>query len=173
MPLVESRDGERLMHARLTQTPEGSVLGVSVSHALTDGFSFFLAKSMWAALARGEAVKAPPMQRLLQAPEPQVAAAMENLDPQTLLEKCGLFWSEPRQPAAALPNQIRIQLSADALADSADSTACARCRAFTCGIRSTVCSSPICRVCRSRSSTSGVERQRRCAWSRSSMAWRR
>lgn len=117
VPLVESRDGERLMHARLTQTPEGSVLGVSMSHALTDGFSFFLAMSMWAALARGEAVKAPPMQRLLQAPEPQVAAAMENLDPQTLLEKCGLFWSEPRQPSAALPNQVRIQLSADALAD--------------------------------------------------------
>jgi hypothetical protein len=117
VPFVESRDGERLMHARLTQTPEGSVLGVSMSHALTDGFSFFLAMSMWAALARGEAVKTPPTQRLLQAPEPLVAAAMKDLDAQKLLENCGLFWSEPRQVPAALPNQIRIQLSAAAIAD--------------------------------------------------------
>lgn len=117
VPFVESRDGARLMHARLTQTPEGSVLGVSMSHALTDGFSFFLAMSMWAALARGEAVKAPPLQRLLQAPEPLVAAAMEGLDPRTLLEKCGMFWGEPRQPAAAMPSRTRIHLSAASIAD--------------------------------------------------------
>jgi shikimate O-hydroxycinnamoyltransferase len=117
VPFVESRDGERLMHARLTQTPEGSVLGVSMSHALTDGFSFFLAMSMWAALARGEAVEAPPLQRLLQAPEQLVAAAMQRLDPHTLLDKCGLFWGKPRLPAAAMPSRTRIHLSAASIAD--------------------------------------------------------
>ncbi|HTU63691.1 MAG TPA: acyltransferase, partial [Polyangiales bacterium] len=67
VPLVKSFDGELLMHAQLTQTPEGSVLGVSMSHALVDGFSFFLAMQKWAALTRGAQVDAPVMERLLRA----------------------------------------------------------------------------------------------------------
>jgi hypothetical protein len=117
VPLVKSTDGERLMHARLTQTPEGSVLGVSMSHALTDGFSFFLAMRLWAALARGERVQAPPLQRFLRPSEEQVAAALDGLDAQALLENTGLFWGEARKPLAALPTQERIHLSSEAVAD--------------------------------------------------------
>jgi hypothetical protein len=105
------------MHARLTQTPEGSVLAVSISHALVDGFSFFLAMSKWAALTRGEQVSSPPMQRLLHAPESMVEAAMAGLDEQSVLAKTGMFWAEPRPAVDVLPRQERLHLSSAAIAD--------------------------------------------------------
>jgi hypothetical protein len=117
VPLVKSFDGERLMHAQLTQTPQGSVLGVSMSHALCDGFSFFLAMSKWAALTRGEQVEAPPTERLLRAPEAHVSAALSGLDERTLFEKTGLFWGEPRPAVETLPRQERVYLSSAALAE--------------------------------------------------------
>ncbi len=117
VPLVKSFDGELLMHARLTQTPEGSVLAVSMSHALVDGFSFFLAMQKWAALTRGEQVEAPVMERLLRAPESSVAAALSGLDERTLFENTGLFLSEPRPAVETLPRQERMYLSSAALAE--------------------------------------------------------
>ena len=117
VPLVRSFDGELMMHARLTQTPEGSVLAVSMSHALVDGFSFFLAMSKWAALARGEQVEAPVMERLLRAPESYVAAVLSGLDERTMLDKTGLFLTDPRPAVEALPRQERMHLSAAALAE--------------------------------------------------------
>jgi hypothetical protein len=117
VPLVRSFDGEPLMHARLTQTPEGSVLAVSMSHALVDGFSFFLAMSKWAALTRGEQVEAPVMERLLRAQESYVAASLADVEAQTLLEKTGLFLGEPRPAEDALPRQERLHLSAAALSE--------------------------------------------------------
>jgi shikimate O-hydroxycinnamoyltransferase len=117
VPLVKSFDREVLMHARLTQTPEGSVLGVSMSHALVDGFSFFLAMQKWAALTRGEQVEAPVMERLLRAPESYVAAALSGLDEHRLFENTGLFLSEPRPAVETLPRQERMYLSSAALAE--------------------------------------------------------
>jgi shikimate O-hydroxycinnamoyltransferase len=117
VPLVKSFDREVLMHARLTQTPEGSVLGVSMSHALVDGFSFFLAMQKWAALTRGEQVEAPVMERLLRAPESYVAAALSGLDERRLFENTGLFLSEPRPAVETLPRQERMYLSSAALAE--------------------------------------------------------
>jgi len=117
VPLVKSFDGEVLMHARLTQTPEGSALGVSMSHALVDGFSFFLAMQKWAALTRGEQVEAPVMERLLRAPESYVAAALSGLDERRLFENTGLFLSELRPEVETLPRQERISLSSAALAE--------------------------------------------------------
>jgi len=110
--VVRSADGQPLMHARITHTPNGSVLGVSMSHALVDGFSFFLALSRWAACARGEAIDAPPMRRLLQPSEAQVRAAAEELTPGLLLERSGLFWAEPRPEVRALPQPLSLQLRA-------------------------------------------------------------
>lgn len=115
--LVKSADGERLVRARLTQTPEGSVLAVSMSHALVDGFSFFLAMNMWAALARGESVTPPPMSRLLQPSEAQVREAMPHLDPQSLLARTGMFLSDGRPEVRQLPVQERMHLSRAELDD--------------------------------------------------------
>jgi len=117
--LVQSRDGEPLMTARLTQTPNGSILGVSMSHALVDGFSFFLTVSKWAACLRGDAVDHVPVSRLLQASEAQVASAAADLTPRTLLERTGLFWATRRPDTRRLPAQDRVRLSAEAVADIA------------------------------------------------------
>jgi shikimate O-hydroxycinnamoyltransferase len=50
---VETVEGEPLARFRLTQTASGSVLGVSLSHAVVDGFSFFYFLSGWSRLHRG------------------------------------------------------------------------------------------------------------------------
>ena len=51
---VSTRERELLFRAKLTQTPKGSVLGVSFSHAIGDGFSFFYFLSSWCKAVRGE-----------------------------------------------------------------------------------------------------------------------
>lgn len=45
---VETLEGNPLSKILLTHTPGGSVLGVSISHALADGFSYFHFLSSWA-----------------------------------------------------------------------------------------------------------------------------
>ncbi len=114
--LVESADGQPLVAARLTQTPGGSILAVSMSHALVDGFSFFLMMSKWAACMRGQSTEAPPTARLLQPSEAQVIAASSDLTPQSLLEQSGMFWGD-RRPANELPVQDRLCLSSGAISD--------------------------------------------------------
>jgi hypothetical protein len=114
---VRALDGEPLVSARLTQTPGGSVLAVSMSHALVDGFSFFLMMSKWAACTRGEPIEAPPQTRQLNASETSVAAARPQLTQRMLLEESGLFWAKQRPHVHELPVQERIQLSASAIAD--------------------------------------------------------
>lgn len=115
--LVRSTDDEPLVHARLTQTPNGSVLAVSMSHALVDGFSFFLMMSNWASCARGLSVTTPPMARLLQPTHAQVAAAASELTASSILDQSGMFWSERRPEVPELPVQDCIHLSSAELAD--------------------------------------------------------
>jgi hypothetical protein len=50
---VRSRVGEDLCRVRVTHGANGAVLGVSISHALTDGFSYFSFLMNWALAARG------------------------------------------------------------------------------------------------------------------------
>jgi NRPS condensation-like uncharacterized protein len=109
--LVKSADGEPLMAAKLTQTPAGSVLAVSMSHALVDGFSFFLMMSRWAACARGERLEAPPMERLLRASDELVVAATRGLSAHKLLERSGLFWAQRRPALTQLPEREQIHVS--------------------------------------------------------------
>ena len=45
---VETLEGNPLCKIRITHTPKGSVLGVSISHSITDGFSYFHFLSSWA-----------------------------------------------------------------------------------------------------------------------------
>ncbi len=51
---VDGREGEPLGRVLLTRTPNGCVLGVSLSHAVADGYSYFYFLSSWARLFRGE-----------------------------------------------------------------------------------------------------------------------
>jgi shikimate O-hydroxycinnamoyltransferase len=92
--LVDSIPGEPLTKIRLTQTSKGSVLGVSISHALVDGFSFFHFLSSWARIAQGKKILSPsPNRELL------TAAALDHEEKVTandLLTRCGLFLGRQR-----------------------------------------------------------------------------
>jgi shikimate O-hydroxycinnamoyltransferase len=51
---VSGEEGEPLGRVRLTFTPDGCVLGVSLSHAVVDGYSYFYFLTSWARVFRGE-----------------------------------------------------------------------------------------------------------------------
>lgn len=67
---VDGREGEPLGRVLLTRTPNGCVLGVSLSHAVADGYSYFYFLSSWARLFRGEPF--PPPSHAREALVPQV-----------------------------------------------------------------------------------------------------
>ncbi len=90
---VETREGEPLTRLRLTRTPSGSVLGVAMSHAVVDGFSYFHFLAAWSRAFRGEPFPPPSHEReRLLAPPLDLA----TLGAETVREGCGLFLDEPR-----------------------------------------------------------------------------
>ena len=92
---VASIEGEPLTRVRLTQTPGGSVLGVSISHALVDGFSYFHVMSSWARIAQGGRILEPAHQR--EALIPDLSEPPGPVSPEDVLARCGLFWDERRR----------------------------------------------------------------------------
>jgi shikimate O-hydroxycinnamoyltransferase len=92
---VNSVEGEPLTRIKLTQTPRGSVLGISISHALADGFSYFHFLSSWARISQGERILSPSHQRELLIPD--VADQHEPVTSDDVLTRCGLFWGEKRR----------------------------------------------------------------------------
>lgn len=91
---VDSVPGEPLTKIRLTQTPSGSVLGVTISHALVDGFSFFHFLSSWARIAQGKRILRPSHSRELLT---TVATNhQEDVTANDLLTRCGLFLGRQR-----------------------------------------------------------------------------
>jgi len=96
---VETVEGEPLARIRLTHTADGSVLGVSLSHAVVDGFSYFYFLSAWSQVFHGRAVPPPWLDRgVLQPGDPPASssrgASVESGD----RESAGLFFDE-RRPA--------------------------------------------------------------------------
>jgi len=91
---VDSVEGEPLTRIRLTQTPGGSVLGVSMSHALVDGFSYFHFLSSWAKVHNGQDIQPPALERqpLLAGPQPRGV----RITADTVRAACGVFWDERR-----------------------------------------------------------------------------
>ena len=109
---VRSMEGNPLARITVTQTPDGSVLGVSVSHALTDGFSYFHFLSSWAAASRGGRFLPPDLNR--QGLFPPAGEGGESVTAGSLLEHCGLFWAGKRDARAAGPAmEERIFISKD------------------------------------------------------------
>jgi hypothetical protein len=91
---VETLEGEPLVRTCLTQTPAGSVLGVAMSHAVGDGFSYFHFLASWSRAFHGRTFVAPSHERTrLGAPKERTTAF---LDPETVRNGCGLFLDEPR-----------------------------------------------------------------------------
>lgn len=97
---VETAEGEPLARVRLTRTPTGSVLGVGLSHAVVDGFSYFHFLSAWSRVFHGKDVVPPFLDRGALEPggtgtvDPSSAGRVE------LLGTTGLFFGE-RRPAIA------------------------------------------------------------------------
>lgn len=92
---VETVEGQPLARIRLTRTPDGSVLGVGLSHAVVDGFSYFYFLSAWSQVFHGRAVPPPWLDRGLLEPgglPPEVGP----LGPVGVREGCGLFQDERR-----------------------------------------------------------------------------
>ena len=98
---VASIEGEPLTRIKLTQTPGGSVLGVSISHALVDGFSYFHFLASWARVAREQPILEPSQQRELLIPEP--ADRHVPITAEDVLARCGLFWDAKRHDSADEP----------------------------------------------------------------------
>jgi shikimate O-hydroxycinnamoyltransferase len=95
---VNSVVGEPLTRIKLSQTPEGSVIGVSMSHAVGDGFSYFYFLSAWARLFRGDTINEPFNGRDLLIPEHQTRTV--NVTPSDVLSDSGIFWDERRRAIA-------------------------------------------------------------------------
>lgn len=123
---VQSVEGEPLTKIRLTHTPAGSVLGVSISHALADGFSFFHFLSSWARIAQGKRILSPSHDResLLVDPLDQD----EQATVEDLLVRCGLFSGResadreptlPPEESSSLSQRAIREMRAEAQGDTA------------------------------------------------------
>jgi shikimate O-hydroxycinnamoyltransferase len=86
---VGSAEGEPLARVLLTRTPGGCVLGVSLSHAVVDGYSYFTFLSSWARLFRGEPF--PPPSHAREALIPTAGADGSPIGPEELQESSGIF----------------------------------------------------------------------------------
>lgn len=96
---VETVEGAPLLRVRLTETPGGSVLGVSVSHAIVDGFSYFYLLSAWSRVFHGREVPPPHLDRALLAPPRDTGGStVPVLAPDAVHAGCGLFL-DARRPA--------------------------------------------------------------------------
>jgi hypothetical protein len=112
---VRSVAGNPLTRITMTQTPTGSVLAVSISHALVDGFSCFHFLSSWARLCRGERILDPSLGR--EGVWPVFDGDGDAITASTLYDACGLFYGERRQSLETDPfDEERIDLPEDTLA---------------------------------------------------------
>jgi hypothetical protein len=110
---VETREGQPLARIRLTQTPSGSVLGVGLSHAVVDGFSYFYFLSSWSRVFHGQAVPPPSLDRGLLVPDAVGVTARPG--PEEVREGCGLFLGDrrPEIPRQSLSWGRRLFSSAE------------------------------------------------------------
>jgi shikimate O-hydroxycinnamoyltransferase len=95
---VYSVEGEPLVRIKLTQTLRGSVLGLSISHALVDGFSLFHFLTSWSRLFHGQRILPPFCEREMLIPE--TSDSQGSVTPADVLARCGLFWAEKRYPVS-------------------------------------------------------------------------
>lgn len=92
---VESVEEQPLTRIKLTQTPGGAVLGVSISHALVDGFSYFHFLSSWAKIHQGKDILPPSHERSRLIPDR--ASLRSSITPEDVVTACGVFWDDKRE----------------------------------------------------------------------------
>ena len=111
---VSSMEREPLTKITLTQTPSGSVLAVSISHALADGFSYFHFLSSWARVCRGDQIIKPYLDRSIflknSAYHPKIISS------DNIYTDCGLFYGGKRPKLQTGPiHDEHIFISAEAI----------------------------------------------------------
>ncbi len=108
---VKSVEGEPMTRITLTQTPNRSVLAISISHALVDGFSYFHFLSSWARIYRRAPIVPPHLDRTVLS---GAGAAARPVTAEEIYARCGLFFGEARQDSqAATQNQERLFINED------------------------------------------------------------
>jgi len=111
---VQSLEGHPLTKIQLTQTPNGSVLGVSLSHALADGFSYFYFLITWASICRGHSFFKPYLDRDVVLSQLKIKAG--TIEPDMIYSDCGLFYRDPpRKPLAGHPDIERFFISEETI----------------------------------------------------------
>ena len=90
---VATIEGEPLTRIRLTQTPLGSVLGVSISHCIADGFAYFFFLASWARTFHKKSMLPPSHQRNLLIDD---SYGGEKTSSNELLTTTGLFLEKKR-----------------------------------------------------------------------------
>lgn len=94
---VESFPGEPLLRVRVNQGPRGTLLAVSISHCVVDGYSYFLFMSAWAQkFHRQASPKADNRRELLIPSEDKLIK--DGMTGETLWQGGGGFSSECRPP---------------------------------------------------------------------------
>jgi hypothetical protein len=110
VPRLLTGPGQPLLAARLTLMPRGCVLAVTVSHAVMDGFGFFMFMRAWSRATLGRPFEALPTDRRLLAiemPEPTAP-----LSPEDVWRRTGFTWrpGHPRRLDAPLPTAFGVRL---------------------------------------------------------------
>ena len=107
---VHSLEGHPLTKIQLTQTPNGSLLGVSISHALVDGFSYFYFMVSWASICRGDSFFKPYLDRDVVLSQLKTKAGIIESD--KLYSDCGLFYKDQsRKSLDGFPDIERFLIS--------------------------------------------------------------
>jgi NRPS condensation-like uncharacterized protein len=111
---VHSVEGEPLAKIKLTQTPRGSVLGVSISHAVADGFGYFHFLSSWSRVFQGKRILSPSHERELLVPE--TPDHQKLITPGDILARCGFFWGGKRHASSGEQiHEERLLISKDTM----------------------------------------------------------
>lgn len=91
VPPLSTGPGQPLLAARLTRAPRASILAVTVSHAVMDGFGLFLFMRAWSRATAGRPFDAPITDRRLLAIE--VPESAKPLTPEDVWRRTGFTWS--------------------------------------------------------------------------------
>ncbi|HEX9971571.1 MAG TPA: acyltransferase [bacterium] len=91
---INSIEDEPLTKITLTQTPASSILAVSISHALVDGFSYFHFLSSWARICRGDRIIPPYLQRDVLSSNFKNSSKI--ISSEDIYNSCGLFYGDKR-----------------------------------------------------------------------------
>jgi NRPS condensation-like uncharacterized protein len=100
---VNSTEDNPLTKITLTHTSKGSVLAVSISHALVDGFSYFHFLMSWIRISKGERFIPPYIDRDLFSGI--IQKSEKEITKDELLNNCGLFYSKKREDTETQANE--------------------------------------------------------------------